>query len=882
MFERLSQAWQWLRSILRRGALERGLDEELQFHLDQQTEKFVRAGMSPVEARRQARLRFGGVTRVQEDTRDQIRPALMDESIRDIRFGARVLRRAPGFTAAALATLAIGIGATAAIFSVIRTVMLEPLPYRDPDRLVGIWETLQDGVTQNVIAPANYIAWRERSHTLEHPGMVGHDGLTAIVNGEPENLKGLDFSYDLFAALGVQPMLGRAYTFEEDLGGKGGVIVLSHEYWQSHFGGRPEVVGTKLSTDGGPRVVVGIMPPGFTVAGDQFDFLIPFSQTPEQLRAYRGRAASYGLARLRDNVPFDQALAEMRTIFSQLEKESPELNARRNILLIPIQEQMVGDLRPASLALTAAVALVLLVACVNVASLLLARSAAREREFGMRTAFGARRTRLVRQMLTESLILALAGGVAGIVVATLCHRGLLALVGDRIPIPRIEQLRLDFPVVLFTMGVALLTGLLFGIVPALVSTSHANEALRDGGRHGGGRRLHLVLRALVVAEVAISLVLLAGAGLLVRSFIKLQGVDPGFRVDGVLTAGVDLPSTGYDVAHAEGLLDGVLTRVAALPGVVSVAGASCQPMPYPCIGTSFWRVDRARPREGELPSTQVRPVTPGFFKTMQIPQIAGRDFSATDTAASQPVAIVSEELVRQQFHGEDPIGHRLRVDFEHVSGRDDVEWTIVGVVGNVRSRLDEPVRQTMFVPRSQRPGFGMTLFVRTAKDPSSLAKSVSDVVHRVEPQAPVEIRTLDAVVGNTIARPRALSILLAVFALAGLALAAIGVYGVMAYSVRERTQEIGVRMALGATERSVARLIVGQALRLVLAGVAIGLVAAMLLTRTLESLLYDVEPLDPWTFGGTALVLLAIATLAAYVPARRGMRMAPTEALRIN
>jgi putative ABC transport system permease protein len=529
---RLSQAWQWLRSILRRGALEGGLDEELQFHLDQQTEKFVRAGMSPDEARRQARLRFGGVSRVQEETRDEIRPALLDDSIRDIRYGARVLRRAPGFTAAALATLAIGVGATAAIFSVIRTVMLEPLPYRDPDRLVGIWETLQDGVTQNVIAPANFIAWRERSRTLEHHGMVGHDGLTAIVNGEPDKLKGLDFSYDLFGALGVQPMLGRAYTYEEDLGGKGGVIVLSHEYWQSRFGGRPDVVGMKLSTDGGPRTVIGIMPPGFTVAGDTFDFLIPFSQTPDQLRAYSGRAASYGLARLRDNVSFDQAVAEMTTIFAQLEKEAPERNARRKVMLLPLQEQMVGDLRPASLALTGAVALVLLVACVNVASLLLARGAARERELGMRTAFGARRTRLVRQMLTESLILALGGGVAAIVVATLCHRGLLALVGDRIPIPRIEQLRLDVPVVLFTMGVAVLTGFLFGIVPAFVSTSHASEALRDGGRHGGGRRLHLVLRTLVVAEVAISLVLLAGAGLLLRSFMKLQGVDPGFRVDG--------------------------------------------------------------------------------------------------------------------------------------------------------------------------------------------------------------------------------------------------------------------------------------------------------------------------------------------------------------
>jgi predicted permease len=391
-----------------------------------------------------------------------------------------------------------------------------------------------------------------------------------------------------------------------------------------------------------------------------------------------------------------------------------------------------------------------------------------------------------------------------------------------------------------------------------------------------------VLRTLVVAEVALSLVLLAGAGLLLRSFLTLQHVDPGFRAEGVLTAAVDLPGGGYDLAHAEDALHGLVERIAALPGVVSAAGASCQPVPYPCIGTSFWRVDRAKPEEGRLPSAQVRPVTPGFFRTMGIPQIAGRDFSDADAASSAPVAIVSEEVVKRQFAGEDPLGRHLRVSFDHVSGRDDVEWTIVGVVGNVRSNLDGPVRQTIFVPRTQRPGFGMTYFVRTAQDPSVLAKSVTDVVHRAEPQAPVEVHTLDTIVGNTIARPRALSILIAVFALVGLALAAVGVYGVMAYSVRERTQEIGLRMALGASEQSVARLIVGQALRLVLAGVAIGLASAMVVTRSLESLLYGVEPLDPWTFAATSVLLLAIATLAAYVPARRGMRLAPIDALRVN
>ena len=882
MTRRLTDAWRWIRSIVGRKARERGLDEELQFHIDQQTEKYVRAGMDPADARRQALRRFGGVVRAQEETRDQIRPAALDDSIRDIRFGARILWRAPGFTVAALATLAIGIGATAAIFSVIRTVLLEPLPYRDPGRVVGIWETTRDGVTQNVIAPANFAEWRERSRTLEHLGMVGPARLTVIVGGEPEKLRGLQCSFDVFHALGVHPVLGRTYTYDEDYGGRDGVIVLSHEYWQARFGGQPDVIGTALRTADGPRTIVGVMPPGFTVAGDKADFFIPFAQTVAQLRAYSGRAASYGLARLRDGTSFDQATAEMRAIFAQQERDAPERNAKRKVLVIPLQEQMVGDVRPALIALMGAVGLVLLVSCVNVASLLLARSAARQREFGMRTAFGARRVRLVRQLLTESLVLAAIGGLAGLVVATLCHRGLLALVGDRIPVPRIDQLRLDWPIVLFTMAVALVTGLVFGVVPALVTTKHPSEILRDGGRHGGGRRLHQVLRTLVVSEVAISLVLLAGAGLLLRSFITLQSVDPGFRAGGVLTASVDLPTTSYDEAHAEVTFHEVLTRVGALPGVLGVAGASCQPVPYACIGTSFWRVDRAKPGNGELPSCQVRPVTSGYFRTMAITQVAGRDFSEADTADSTPVAIVSEALARQQFPGESPLGHRLRVDFNHVSGRDDVEWTIVGVVGNVRSTLDGPVRQTVFVPRSQRPGTGMVLFVRSAQDPSESARSVVDVVHRIESQAPVEARTLDTVVGNTIAQPRALSILVAVFAVVGLALAAIGVYGVMAYSVRERTQEIGVRMALGATQQSVARLMVGQALRLVFIGVVLGLGAAMLLTRSLDTLLYGVGPLDPWTFAGTAILLLAIATIAAYLPARRGIRMAPVDALRVN
>jgi len=419
-------------------------------------------------------------------------------------------------------------------------------------------------------------------------------------------------------------------------------------------------------------------------------------------------------------------------------------------------------------------------------------------------------------------------------------------------------------------------------VPAFVTTRHASDALREGGRHGGGRRLHRVLSALVVAEVALALVLLAGAGLLMRSFLKLQGTDPGFRAEGVLTIGVPLPGTRYSDVTAQDFYRDALARVSAMPGVQRAAGANCKPMPYACIGTSYWRTDRPQPAPGQSASSQVRPVTPEFFKTLGIPQLAGRDFNASDTTTSLPVAIVSEAVVREQFGNENPIGRRLRVAVNHASGRDDVEWTIVGVVANTKSTLDGVARQTIYIPSTQRPWRNLYFFVRTTNDPASLASSITGLLRSMEPEAPLEVTTLETIVGDTIARPRAISVLVGVFAFVALGLAAVGVYGVMAYSVRERTQEIGVRMALGASAASVFRLVIGQALRLVAMGLVAGLIAASLLTQLLKGLLFQVEPLDPWTFALTAIVLLTVATIASFVPARRGMRMAPLDALRSN
>jgi putative ABC transport system permease protein len=622
------------------------------------------------------------------------------------------------------------------------------------------------------------------------------------------------------------------------------------------------------------------MPPDFTIEGTKASFMIPYGWTIERLRAAGGRGSSHGIARLRDGVSFEQAADEMKRIAAQLEQEAPQRNARWSVTLVPIHEQTVDQIRPALLVLGGAVLLVLLIACVNVANLLLARSTVRQRELGLRAALGAMRARLVRQMLTESLLLAFVSGLAGLALAALFHRGLLALVADRIPVPRLDQVALDGSVLAFTMLLALGTGVVFGLVPALVATGAANDALREGGRHGSGPRARRTLGALVVAEVALSLVLLAGAGLLIRSFLKLQNISPGFRSDGVLTARVSLPGSTYrDPQATSRFFAEALSRISALPGVESAAGVTFLPMAGPGMGTSFYRLDQPTPAAGAAPTTEVRPVTPGFFRTMGIPHLAGRDVSAADTADAIEVAVVSESLVRGQFGREDPLGKRLHVNIGRPGG---MQVEIVGVVGDIKmGTLDVETRPAVYIPNPQLAVGLMTFVVRTPLDPMSLVSGVTGAVHAIDPELPVaDVRTMSEVVEATLARPRAVSTLLTAFALIALVLAGVGVYGVMAYSVSQRTQEIGVRMALGATTDSVFRLVLGQALRLVATGVLVGVVAAALFAQLLETMLFQTEPLDPFTFAVTAIVLTAVATFASYVPARRGMRIAPMEALR--
>jgi putative ABC transport system permease protein len=878
----LSRIWLRLAGSLTLHRRDREIAEEFESHVQLLVDENIRRGMSLEEANRQARIRFGNMNSMQERYRDQRGLPFVELMFQDLKFAFRSFLRSPRFTIPALTALALGIGATSAIFSVVRGVMLEPLPYRDPDRIVSVWENRLDrNRPRNVISPANFAAWRERSKSFEYLGMVGQARQNIVLDDQPVEVAGFSTSADALLALGTQPQVGRLFMPAEDLASAPKVAIISHEFWQTRLGGRGDVLGLQLTMNQLPREIVGVMPPRFNIEGTTGNFFIPYGWTEEQLRQAPGRGSSHGIARLRDGVTFEQAYSEMRTIMSQLATEAPQRNTNWSITLVPIHEQTVDQIRPALYVLSGAVLLVLLIACVNVANLLLARSTVRQRELGLRTALGAARGRLLRQMLTESVLLSLVGGGFGLLLAYAFHIGLLALVAERIPVPRIEQVALDSTVVLFTLALSVATGVLFGVVPALFATGSANEALREGGRHGSGPRARRALGSLVVAEIALSLVLLAGAGLLIRSFIALQNVDPGLRPDGVLTARVSLSGQRYTTPKAIGdFYTAALERIAAIPGVQSASAVSFLPMTGLGIGTSFHRLDRATPEAGQMPGTDVRPVAPAFFKTMGIPQVAGRDFTAMDTLDSPQVAIVNQTMVKQQFPNEDPIGKRLNVSIGSAPGGMNVE--IVGVVGDIKMvSLDGNINPAVYLPNTQLPIGLMTFVIRTASEPTSLTSSVASAVRSIDPNLPLaDVATMDAVVDATLARPRAVSALIMVFALIALVLAGVGVYGVMAYSVSQRTQEIGVRMALGATTTSVFRMMIGDALRLVSIGVVTGVVIAAWLSQFLTSMLFQTTRFDLVTFVGTAVVLALVAAFASFVPARRGMKVTPVEALR--
>jgi putative ABC transport system permease protein len=810
----------------------------------------------------------------------------------DIRYALRGLRRSPGFTVVAVLALALGIGANTAIFSAVNAVLLRPLRYEDPARIVWLAETSRH-MDDMSVALLNFADWQERNRSFSAMGLVRSQSFTLTGGDRPQRLEGYLVSSGYFAALGVEPLLGRAFLPGEDKEGAARVAVLHHRLWRDRFASDPGVLGTTLLLNGEPTTVVGVMPAGFD-EDDEVDLYVPLGPYLPQLPQNRDyHPGFYGVARLKPGVTPAAAQSDMSAVARTLAEEYPDSNEGNGVSVQRLTDVIVGDVRPALIVLLAAVGFVLLIACANVANLLLARAEARSREIVIRTSLGAGRWRLVRQMLTESAVLSLAGGLVGLLLAVWAIHALVAF--DPGNIPRVREVGVDARVLAFAFGVSLLTGLLFGLAPALRATRpDLSSTLKEGatGVVAGFRGQHL-RGALVVTEVALTLVLLVGAGLMLKSFEQLRGVDPGFSAPHVITMKLPAPQgPDPDGARWETFYKDAVERVATLPGVEAAAASSAQPLEGG--GSESGVVAEGRPfptspDEGTL--VQWQTVSPGYFRTMSVPLLRGRDFNGADDARAAPVAIIDRTLADKFWPGENPVGKRLAFEFkgETMADPQPIWREIVGVAGHVKHYgLNGVDRVQLYAPLSQRPLWiqperPMTLFVRAEREPESVAGAVRAEVGRIDPDVPVyRVETMEQVVSNELAQPRFSSLLLGAFAGLALTLASVGIYGLVAYTVSRRTREIGLRMALGARAADVLRLVVAQGMVLVAIGLAVGLVAALVLGRLLASQLYAVSASDPATFAIVALLLLAVTLAASWIPARRATRVDPLVALRYD
>jgi len=803
----------------------------------------------------------------------------MNNLLRDLRFGVRTLRKAPGFTLIAIFTLALGIGATTAIFSVVNAVLLRSLPLPKAERLMTIWEDYRakDGPELEWTSPTGFSDWRDQAQSFDH--VAAWQGWQPTLTGqaEPEQLIGATVSYNTFEMLGVLPNQGRTFRKEEDQRGAEKVVILSHGLWQRRFGGDPSLIGKPISLMGENWTVVGVMPAGF-----QFP-VIPKADLYRTLMPSLGEGCQRGcltlrvIARLKEGVTETQARSELETLARNIAQQFPESNAGVGVTLKPLHDYLTRDVKTPMYALLGAVALLLLIACANVANLLLARSATREKEIAIRAALGAGRGRIVRQLLAESVLLALIGGVLGLLVSYWMVDLLVSFSPDGTP--RLSEVVVDRRVLGFSLGLSVLTGLLFGLAPAWqISRTDVHQSLRDSGKGTpSAQRGRRALGAMVVAETALALMLLVGAGLLMKSFVQLQRVDPGFNPNGVLTAVINLPRASYPerpkvIAFYQQLLE----RVSALPGVQSAGAVSSLPMGGFNSDTGIVIEGRPAPPPNQQPGAWFSSVSLDYFRTMSTPLRAGRWFTERDNAQSPKVIIVNETFVRRYYPNENPIGKRIG------DGRPDGWREIVGVVGDVKHfGLNEESRPSMFFPDQQAGSPRMVLVMRTSNDPLSLTAAVRGAVASLDTNlALATIKTMEQVTAESIATPRFTLLIFGLFSTLALLLAAAGIYGVMSYSVTERTHEIGIRMALGASVRDVLQLIIGQGLKLTLLGTIIGLLAAWGLTRWMKSLLFDVSATDPITFIVVAILLGFVAFLACYLPARRATKVDPMIALR--
>ena len=801
----------------------------------------------------------------------------------DLRYGLRTLIKNPGFTIVAVIALALGIGANSAIFSVVNAVLLRPLPYKNPDQLVVIWENATHlGFPKDTPSPANFLDWRQQSSLFEGMAAFAERSFNLTGVGEPERLDGRRVSANLFEMLGVKPIVGRTFVPQEDQPGAK-VVLLNESLWKRRFGGDPAVVGRAVNLNGEPYTVVGVLPQTVRLptSGNWRDQVWVPLAFPSEEAASRGAHYLEVIARMKTGMTLPKAQAEMDTIAARLAQQYPDFNARRGAVVTPLHEEIVGKMKSPLLILLGAVAFVLLIACANVANLLLARAAVRQKEIALRLALGANRARLTKQLLVESVLLSLVGGLVGLGAA---YFGLNVLTRF-IPrdVAQADTITIDAKVLLFTLAVAVVTGLIFGFAPATqASHFNLNETLKEGGRDSGagvrGKRLR---NSLVIAEVATSFILLVGAGLLINSFVHLRTLDPGFRADHLLALNVDLSEVKYpDTQRRTAFFEEVTRRVRTLPGVQSVAVAGNLPFTYNGDSTLIAVEGIPDPPIDQWPDVIYRTVGPGYLATMGIPLVRGRDFNDQDTLDTTPVVVISEKTAKRYWPNEEPIGKRLKTG----ATASDVPWrTVIGVVKDVRQNdfIAEPKMQMYFSYRQVKDLVANALVVRTSVDPLSLATSVRNTIWAVDKDQPVaNIDSMEHIVAGAVARQRFSMLLLAIFAGLALVLAAVGIYGVMSYSVAQQTREIGIRIALGAQRGDVLRMTVNEGLKLVGVGLLIGLISAFVLTRVMESLLFGISATDPVTFGIICVVLLIVATLASYIPALRAATVDPMVALR--
>ena len=801
----------------------------------------------------------------------------MNTLFRDVLFGLRTLRKMPGFTLIAIFTLALGIGATTGIFSVVNAVLLRSLPLPNAERLMTIWEDhrANGGPELEWTGPTGLSDWRDQAQSFDH--VVAWQGWQPTLTGqtEPEQLSGAAVSYNTFEMLGVLPQQGRTFRKEEDQRGAEKVVILGHGLWQRRFGGDPSVVSKTISLMGEPWTVIGVMPAGFKFP------TVPNAELYRTVLPNIGEGCQRGcltlrvMARLKEGVTETQARSELDAIARNIAQQFPDTNANVGVTLKPLHDYLTRDVKTPMYALLGAVALVLLIACANVANLLLARSATREKEIAIRAALGAGRGRILRQLLTESLILALIGGVLGLLVSYWMVDLLVSFSPDGTP--RLEEIAVDRRVLGFSLGLSILTGLLFGLAPAWqISRIDLNQSLRDSNK-GAAQRGHRALGAMVVAETALALMLLVGAGLLMKSFVQLQRVDPGFNPNGVLTAVINLPRASYsERPKVAAFYQQLLERVSTLPGVQSAATVSSLPMGGFNSDTSIVLEGRPAPPPNQQPGAWFSSVSLNYFRTMDTPLRAGRFFSDRDNADAPKVVLVNETFVRRHYPNENPVGKRIG------NGHPDGWREIVGVVADVKHfGLSTESRPSMYFPDQQVSSPRMWLVLRTTNDPLSVTSALRSTVASLDGNLAVaSIKTMEQVTNESIATPRFTLLLFGIFSALALLLAAAGIYGVMSYSVTQRTQEIGIRMALGAGARDVVRMVVGQGLKLTLIGTGIGLVAALALTRLMKTLLFGVSVTDPLTFAVVAILLGLIAFVACYLPARRATKVDPMLALR--